>query len=184
MIRFLDLVFCTFAFVVLSLVFVFVFLLAFIDTKSPIYIQERVGRKKQTYLMFKFRTMPINTKSAPTHEIDPNLVTKIGRFLRRYKLDELPQLWNVLRGDMSLVGPRPCLPSQVSLINAREKLGVFNSRPGVTGLAQINGIDMSQPELLAKTDAKMLSSFSTIQYFRYIFMTLLGNGSGDQLNRK
>ena len=89
-----------------------------------------------------------------------------------------------MKGDMSLVGPRPCLPGQGSLIEARRKLGVFSVRPGITGLAQIRGIDMSRPELLAKTDAEMLVGFSIIQYFKYIFLTLLGKGSGDQIREK
>ncbi|MDA0293383.1 MAG: sugar transferase, partial [Verrucomicrobia bacterium] len=105
-------------------------------------------------------------------------------FLRRTKLEELPQLWNVLKGEMSLVGPRPCLFNQQELIEARERLGVFRARPGITGLAQVNDIDMSTPELLAQTDVRMLSSLGVKDYFRYILMTVTGKGSGDRVVQK
>jgi O-antigen biosynthesis protein WbqP len=93
----------------------------------------------------------------------------------------LPQLWNVLRGEMSLVGPRPCLFNQQELIDARERLDVFAARPGITGLAQVNEIDMSTPELLAQTDARMLASLGIKNYFRCILMTVAGKGSGDRI---
>ena len=125
--------------------------------------------------------MKVDTASLPTHLVLSGSVTTFGHFLRRTKLDELPQLWNVLKGDMSLVGSRPCLPSQADLIQAREKLNVFSARPGITGLAQIRGVDMSKPELLAKTDAEMIEKFSFTQYFIYILLTLLGKGSGDRI---
>ena len=96
------------------------------------------------------------TKSLPTHEVGKGAVTKAGRVLRRLKLDELPQLWNVIRGEMSLVGPRPCLPTQTELIERRRALGVYKHRPGMTGLAQIKGIDMSNPQICAETDAEYL----------------------------
>ena len=82
---------------------------------------------------------------------------------------------------MSLVGPRPCLFNQQELIEARERLGVFHARPGITGLAQVNDIDMSTPELLAETDARMLASLGARHYFRYILMTVTGKGSGDRV---
>ena len=119
-----------------------------------------------------------------THLADAIAVTPSGRFLRRTKLDELPQVWNVLRGEMSLVGPRPCLLNQEELIAERVARGVFDARPGITGLAQIQGIDMSTPELLAKTDAEMLESLNVYTYFRYIFLTFLGKGTGDRVREK
>ena len=96
---------------------------------------------------------------------DPQAVTPIGHFLRRSNLGELPHLWNVLMGAMSLVGPRPCLFSQEELIGERERLGVFAVCQGITGLAQIRGIDMSTPKLLAQTDAEMLASLGVREYF-------------------
>ncbi|BBU68003.1 hypothetical protein ICHIAU1_02860 [Fluviibacter phosphoraccumulans] len=101
--------------------------------------------------------------------------------MRRTKLDELPQLWNVLKGEMSLVGPRPCLFNQTDLINERAVRGVFDSRPGITGLAQVSNIDMSTPELLAETDAKMLASLRVADYFNYIIQTVSGKGAGDRI---
>jgi lipopolysaccharide/colanic/teichoic acid biosynthesis glycosyltransferase len=103
--------------------------------------------------------------------------------LRRTKLDELPQAWNVLVGDMSFVGPRPCLPSQGELIAAREHLNVFSVRPGITGLAQLSGVDMSTPQLLADLDATLVQSLDLNTYLRCIALTFLGKGSGDPVSR-
>ncbi|MCD8513139.1 MAG: sugar transferase, partial [Nitrincola sp.] len=105
-------------------------------------------------------------------------ITKLGSFLRKTKLDELPQLWNVLKGEMSLVGPRPNLFNQEELIAERDAMGVYAVRPGITGLAQVNDIDMSTPKLLAETDQKMLKSLTVTAYFKYIFMTVAGKGAG------
>jgi len=101
------------------------------------------------------------------------MITPFGYFLRFTKLDEVPQLLNVLIGDMSLVGPRPCLSSQRKLINERKKRGVFKVKPGITGLAQISGINMKTPTLLAKTDLKMIKKINIFYYFYYILKTLL-----------
>ena len=105
-------------------------------------------------------------------------------FLRRTKLDELPQLWNVLKGEMSFVGPRPCLFNQTELIAERRSRGVFEARPGITGLAQVSNIDMSTPKLLAEIDAHMLKELTMPAYFKYIFMTVGGKGSGDVVKLK
>jgi lipopolysaccharide/colanic/teichoic acid biosynthesis glycosyltransferase len=117
--------------------------------------------------------MKPSAASVATHLADPNAVTKLGTVLRKTKLDELPQLWNVLRGDMSLVGPRPCLFNQTELIAERAARKVFAIRPGITGLAQVQGIDMSTPVLLAETDAKLLADLTVSTYLRYIFATIL-----------
>jgi lipopolysaccharide/colanic/teichoic acid biosynthesis glycosyltransferase len=127
--------------------------------------------------------MHLNTKSVGTHEVNTASITKWGGFLRKSKLDELPQLLNVLAGDMSLVGPRPNLYNQQELLEEREKRGVYDVRPGITGLAQINKIDMSTPKLLAETDAKMIEDLFLINYFKYIFATVCGNGFGDRIRK-
>jgi len=116
-------------------------------------------------------------KSVASHLADTSAITKFGHFLRKTKLDELPQLFNVFMGQMSLVGPRPNLFNQNELITERETRGVYAVRPGITGLAQIQNIDMSTPELLAKTDAEMIAQLNIWMYFRLIFLTVFGIGS-------
>jgi len=155
--------------------------LVWLDNRAPLFRQTRLGRGQRAFTLVKFRTMRLDTADVPTHMVASSAVTPLGGFLRRTKLDELPQLWNVLRGDMSLVGPRPGLPSQTELVRAREAAGVFAARPGITGLAQLRGIDMSTPELLAQTDAEMLRELDLKNYFTYIFLTLLGRGGGDRI---
>lgn len=125
-----------------------------------IFSQTRVGRNGGLFRCHKLRTMYLGTPSLPSHEAPANSVTVVGKVLRRFKLDELPQLWNVLKGEMSLVGPRPCLPTQTELIERRKQLGVSSMLPGITGLAQIRGIDMSVPTLCAETDAAYLKAAS------------------------
>ena len=118
--------------------------------------------------------MKIGTKSQSTHLVNKSNITKIGCFLRKFKIDELPQLINVLLGDMSIVGPRPCLINQKKLIFERKKRGVFQVRPGITGLAQIKGINMAKPILLSKTDREMIQNkINIINYFRYILLTFI-----------
>jgi len=146
---------------------------------SPLFRQTRVGRHQKPFMLVKFRTMKPGTASVASHLVDGTAITRWGRFLRRTKLDELPQLWNVLKGEMSLVGPRPCLFNQEELVRERAKRGVFEARPGITGLAQTKGIDMSVPVLLAETDAFMLANLRLSDYFRYIFLTIAGKGQGD-----
>lgn len=159
-------------------------LVGFFDTGSPIFFQERVGRYKKPFRLVKFRTMKKNTVSVASHLASADAITPFGRLLRRTKLDELPQLWNVLKGEMSLVGPRPCLFNQPELIVERELRGVLNARPGITGLAQLKNIDMSTPKLLAETDQEMLRDLTLEAYFKYILMTLVGKGSGDRVPGK
>jgi O-antigen biosynthesis protein WbqP len=148
-------------------------------TKGPgLFRQERVGMNRQPFICLKLRTMRDDTPSAASHDVERTAITPIGRLLRKTKLDELPQLWNVLRGDMSLVGPRPCLPIQTELIEARDRLGVYRVRPGVTGPAQILGIDMSEPHRLAEVDAQWLSHSSVGAYAKTILLTAFGRGLG------
>ena len=121
-------------------------LIGFFDTRSPVFRQVRVGRNQKPFALVKFRTMKLNTASVASHLASSSSITPFGHFLRRTKLDELPQLWNVLKGEMSLVGPRPGLFNQEELTASRDKRGVFEVRPGITGLSQVNEIDMSTPE--------------------------------------
>lgn len=170
----------------LSLGFPFLVLfiiIGFFDTGSPIFRQIRVGRHQRPFELIKFRTMKVGTASVASHLVASNNITRFGHFLRKTKLDELPQLWNVLVGDMSLVGPRPCLFNQLELIEARQSRDVFKVLPGITGLAQINEIDMSTPELLADTDERMILSFSLKAYFHYIIQTAVGKGQGDRVRK-
>jgi len=180
-IRFFDLLLSLFGLLLCSPVLLILLLIGFLDTGSPIFCQPRVGKKQRSFTLIKFRTMRLDTASVASHLVSESSITPFGHFLRRTKLDELPQLWNVLKGDMSLVGPRPGLFNQIELISAREKCNVYSVRPGITGLAQVKEIDMSTPELLAITDAKMIASMSVINYFKYIFMTVAGKGGGDRV---
>ncbi len=181
--RFLDIVFSVAGLLLLLPLLLVVMIIGWFDTRSPLFRQERVGRYQKAFVLMKFRTMRPNTASVATHLADTSAITPFGRFLRRTKLDELPQLWNVLKGEMSLVGPRPCLYNQEELIHERTIRGVFDARPGITGLAQIQGIDMSTPKLLAVTDAAMLKTINIGNYFRYIVLTILGRGTGDRVRQ-
>jgi lipopolysaccharide/colanic/teichoic acid biosynthesis glycosyltransferase len=176
-----DFVFALFGLVFGAPVLLVLVLIGLFDTGSPVFRQVRVGRNKQPFTLVKFRTMKVNTASVASHLASSSSITKFGHFLRRTKLDELPQLWNVLKGEMSLVGPRPGLFNQEELTEVRDRYGVFAVRPGVTGLSQVNEIDMSTPELLAESDAQMIAEMSLSNYFKYIFLTVAGKGSGDRV---
>ena len=172
MIRCLDFLFSLIGIIFLSPLLVLIFLIGLIDNGSPLFIQSRVGYNLKSFSLIKFRTMPIGVRSAGTHLIKNIKFTLFGSILRRTKIDEIPQLLNVLKGDMSLVGPRPCLLNQKKLIFERKKRGVFKVKPGITGLSQMSGITMKTPTLLAKTDLKMIKKMSLYKYFYYIFKTL------------
>ncbi|MBG0843058.1 sugar transferase [Ectopseudomonas toyotomiensis] len=181
MIRLFDVLFALlgllFGFPVLLLIYV----LGLFDTGSPLFRQERVGRHQKPFTLVKFRTMKVDTASVASHLASSASITRLGAFLRKTKLDELPQLWNVLKGEMSLVGPRPGLFNQEELTAERAKRGIYSVRPGITGLAQVSDIDMSTPKLLAEIDQKMIQSLSVADYFKYIFMTVAGKGTGDRV---
>lgn len=184
MVRIFEFLLSASALVILSPVFLLLLAIGLFDTGSPLFFQVRVGRQGHEFVLVKFRTMKVDTKNVPTHLVAASSLTTFGTFLRKTKFDELPQLWNVLCGDMSLVGPRPCLPDQIELIEARRELGVLHARPGITGLGQISGVDMSTPRQLAEIDAEMMSTFNVRAYFKYIFLTLAGRGFGDRIVRK
>lgn len=179
MIRFFDIFFSLLGLTFGSPLLLGLMLVGFFDTGSPIFCQQRVGRYKRPFTLLKFRTMKRDTESVATHLADRTSVTRYGRFLRRTKLDELPQLWNVLIGDMSLVGPRPGLFNQAVLTEYRDRLGIYDVRPGITGLAQVNQVDMSTPERLAEWDSRMIKELSLKEYFRYLLLTVIGRGAGD-----
>ncbi len=148
-----------------------------------LFRQIRIGRGTVPFVCYKFRTMHDKTGDWPSHEVGHFAVTPIGRILRRWKLDELPQLYNVIRGDMSLVGPRPCLPTQHELIKQRRRHGAFDVRPGISGLAQVAGIDMSKPRLLARIDGLYVRKRSLGLDLRLMLATLTGAGIGvDRVN--
>lgn len=184
LIRMLDIVIALIGLVVALPVMALLLLIGFYDTGSPLFIQERVGQYKKPFRLIKFRTMKLSAASVATHLANAAEITRFGRFLRSSKLDELPQLWNVLAGDMSLVGPRPCLFNQEELISEREQRGVFEVKPGITGLGQVSDIDMSTPVLLAQTDQKMVMEMSVAAYFRYIWKTATGKGTGDRVRER
>jgi len=172
MIRIFDFLFSLIGLIFLSPLLILIFFIGLFDSGLPLFIQSRVGYNLKSFSLIKFRTMPMGVRSAGTHLIKDIKLTSFGNFLRRTKIDEIPQLLNVLKGDMSLVGPRPCLFNQRRLIDQRKKRGVFKVRPGITGLAQISGINMKAPTLLAKTDQKMIKNMSLYNYFYYIFKTI------------
>ncbi len=179
MIRIIDFLAAFLGLLFLWPILLVVTIIGIFDTGSPIFVQERVGRNKKPFKLIKFRTMSVETLSVASHLVNTTSITKLGRFLRKTKIDELPQLINVLKGEMSLVGPRPNLFNQKELIAERDRLGIYNVLPGITGLAQIKHIDMSTPSLLAKTDKEMIETLSVSNYFKYIIKTVTGTGSGD-----
>lgn len=184
MLRLLDIVLAGVGLLLALPLMLLLFLAGLLDTGEPLFHQARVGRYRKPFILVKFRSMRPDTHSVATHLANPAAVTPLGAILRRTKLDELPQLWNVLKGEMSLVGPRPCLPNQRELIEERDSRSVFAVRPGITGLAQIQGVDMSTPRLLAETDACMLQDLGLQTYFTYIIKTITGAGRGDRIRQK
>lgn len=146
---------------------------------APLLVQVRVGRGGNPFRMFKLRTMHARTGDMPSHQVGAEQITRIGKWLRRWKVDELPQLANVLWGSMSLVGPRPCLPSQTELIEERRSRDLLRYRPGITGPAQVRGLDMSEPARLASTEAEYFHRATLISDLMLILSTILGGGMGD-----
>lgn len=181
MTRLFDFLFSFFGLLLLSPILLILSIIGFFDTGKPLFIQRRVGQHKKPFKLIKFRTMHPNTQSVATHLASQSSITQFGSFLRKSKLDELPQLINVFKGDMSLVGPRPNLYNQEELIEERDKRQVYAVLPGITGLSQINEIDMSTPKELAISDQKMIESYSIKTYFYYIFATISGKGKGDRI---
>lgn len=153
-----------------------------IDSRGPaIFAQQRVGRFGHVFTCYKFRTMAVGTAHLATHQLTASAVTPAGRFLRRTKLDELPQVINILRNQMTFVGPRPCLPVQAELITERTDRSVLLLKPGVTGLAQVNGVDMSDPHKLAAWDSRYGAFRTLVSYVTILLRTVAGGGGGDRI---
>lgn len=182
-VRTLDVAVAVMILVLLLPVFAVLWLIIHFDSSGPaIFAQTRVGKEQVPFTLYKFRTMKRDTVAAGTHEVSVSAVTKIGRILRKIKLDELPQAINLLRGEMTLVGPRPCLPMQKELIEARSELGVYAMKPGITGFAQIRDIDMSRPQELAKIDYTYMKLQSLTLNLKIILLTALGRGGSDRVD--
>lgn len=180
--RALDVVISLTGLIFLLIPFLAISLLIYMDDPGKVlFSQKRVGLHGETFTMYKFRTMKMNApKYVSTHELrDPKrYVTPIGNTLRKYSLDEIPQLINVLKGDMSLVGPRPLIWNERQIHEYRMRFGVYNIRPGITGLAQINGRDMVKPGEKIQWDVKYLENFGFLQDLRIFFATIPKVSSG------
>ena len=175
--RMLDFVLSLIAIVVLSPIFLIVGIAIKINDDGPIFFRQmRVGKENRQFEIFKFRTMKMNApKNCPTHLLDnPNQwITSIGKFLRKTSLDELPQIWNILKGNMSIVGPRPSLPNQKDLNHLRDLNGASQIRPGLTGLAQISGRDELEIELKAALDGKYASNITFVNDLKIFLKTFV-----------
>ncbi len=162
--RVIDIVISGLAIVVLSPVLLLIAIAIKLDSKGPVlFKQKRVGKNKSHFMIYKFRSMYVDTPSdMPTHLLkDPTaMITKVGAFLRKTSLDELPQLFNIFKGEMAIVGPRPALWNQYDLIEERDKYGANNIRPGLTGWAQINGRDELEIDEKSKLDGYYVKNMS------------------------
>ena len=174
--RLIDLVLSVITILLLSPLFFILFLLIKIDSKGPVFFkQKRVGKDKEYFKILKFRTMRTDTpKDTPTHLLkDPDkYITRVGKFLRKTSLDELPQLFNIVAGQMAIVGPRPALWNQYDLVEARDKYGANSIRPGLTGWAQVNGRDELEIDVKAKYDGEYVERMSFFFDIKCVFITL------------
>lgn len=175
--RMIDLVLSLLGVLILSPLFLSIILMVRVESKGPVFFtQKRVGRKKKIFTIYKFRTMKIDTpKEMPTHLLSnpDDCITKIGKILRKTSLDELPQLFNIIKGDMAIIGPRPALWNQEDLILERDKYKANNVRPGLTGWAQINGRDELEIPVKAKLDGEYIERLSFRMDIRCFFGTIL-----------
>ena len=162
--RSIDTVLSFIGLVVLSPIFLILIVAIKIDDPGTVFFaQKRVGEQKKHFMLYKFRTMKMSTPhDTPTHLLEnpEQYITRVGRFLRKSSLDELPQIWNILRGDMSIIGPRPALWNQFDLIEERDTYGANDVRPGLTGWAQINGRDELEIPVKAKLDGEYVERMS------------------------
>ena len=174
--RVIDIVISGLAIVVLSPVLLLIAIAIKLDSKGPVlFKQKRVGKNKSHFMIYKFRSMYVDTPSdMPTHLLkDPTaMITKVGAFLRKTSLDELPQLFNIFKGEMAIVGPRPALWNQYDLIEERDKYGANNIRPGLTGWAQINGRDELEIDIKARLDGEYAEKIGLLMDVRCFFWTI------------
>ncbi|CDR30485.1 Putative colanic biosynthesis UDP-glucose lipid carrier transferase [Acholeplasma oculi] len=177
--RIMDTLLSFIGLIVLSPIFILVIILIKLDSKGPIlFKQKRVGKNKKHFYIYKFRTMRIDTpKDTPTHLLEnpEQWITKMGKFMRRTSIDELPQIINILKGDMSIIGPRPALWNQFDLIDERDKYGANDVYPGLTGYAQIHGRDELSIAQKAKLDGyyvKHMSLWLDIKIFFGTFFSI------------
>ena len=173
--RILDFILAIFLLILTMPIFLIVMVVIKLDTKGPVlFKQKRVGLNGTHFIIYKFRTMRTDTPNIATDLIDhKNYITKVGSILRKTSLDELPQLLNILKGDMSFVGPRPALYNQYTLIEKRNKFGVLNVRPGVTGLAQVNGRDNISDADKVLWDKEYVNKQSLILDFKIFMNTFI-----------
>lgn len=174
--RFLDFILSLAALIIFSPIFLILCILIKFDSKGNVFFkQKRIGIDKSEFYILKFRTMRTDTPDVPTHLLDnPEIfITKIGRILRKTSLDELPQLINIIKGEMSIVGPRPALWSQEDLITERDKYGANNIRPGLTGWAQVNGRDELPIDIKSKYDGEYVENASFLFDCEIIFKTII-----------
>lgn len=175
--RFLDVVISSLGLTILSPALLLIIIAIKLDSEGPVlFKQRRCGIYKSTFYILKFRTMRIDApRDTPTHLLkNPDqYITRMGKFLRRTSLDELPQIWNVLTGSMSLVGPRPALWNQYDLITERDKYNANNVRPGITGWAQVNGRDELSIETKAEFDGEYMSNIGFLMDVRCVLLTII-----------
>src|SRR5690625_4176752 len=175
--RLIDIVLSFLGMILLSPIFTFLIIAIKLDSKGPIlFKQERVGINKTHFHILKFRTMKIDTpRDTPTHLLEnpDQYITRMGRFLRKTSLDELPQIWNILVGQMSVIGPRPALWNQFDLVKERDKYRVNDIPPGLTGWAQINGRDELPIEVKAKLDGEYAEEISLWMDIKCFFLTFI-----------
>ena len=170
--RLLDIVLAALAGLLLSpLLLVVAIAIKLTDPGPVIFRQKRVGTGGRLFDFYKFRSMPVNTGDVPSDQLAEMRLSAIGRFIRRTNIDELPQLWNVLRGDLSIVGPRPPIPSQAELIERRRQSGALDCRPGLTGWAQVNAYDGMSVAEKAAYDGEYARRLSPLQDLRIIART-------------
>ena len=175
--RFFDIILSLVAIIVFSWLLIIIAIAIVVEDKGNIlFKQKRIGKNKKEFYIYKFRTVKVSTpKDVPTHLLDnpESYITKIGGFLRKTSLDELPQLFNILKGDMSIVGPRPALWNQFDLIDLRDKNGSNSVRPGLTGWAQVNGRDELPIDVKAGFDGEYIKKMSIVFDIKIILMTVV-----------